>query len=76
MTNPIQIYPNPAHDFLQVSGAGLGNRYRIFNQNGQLVLSGKISQNEEKIDVSNLLPGLYFISCDEKPLGQKFIIQK
>jgi len=73
---PMLVYPNPAQDFLQVSGVGLGNRYRIFNQNGQLVLSGKISKNEDKIDVSSLLSGLYFISCDEKSLGQKFIIQK
>ena len=73
---PMLVYPNPVQDFLQVSGAGLGNRYRIFNQNGQLVLSGRISQNEEKIDVSKLLPGLFFISFDEKSLGQKFIIQK
>ena len=73
---PMLVFPNPAQEFLQVSGVGLGNHYRIFNQNGQLVLSGKISQNEEKIDVSSLLSGLYFISCDEKSLGQKFIIQK
>ena len=73
---PMLVYPNPVQDFLRVSGAGFGNRYRIINQNGQLVLSGRISQNEEKIDVSKLLPGLFFISFDEKSLGQKFIIQK
>jgi len=76
LTNPIQIYPNPAHDFLQVSGAGLGNRYRIFNQNGQLVLSGKISQNEDKIDVSKLNSGLFLFMMEETKNVSKFIINK
>lgn len=73
---PIHIYPNPAQDFLQVSGAGLGNRYRIYNQNGQLVLSGKISQNEEKIDVSKLNSGLFLLMMEGTKNVSKFIINK
>lgn len=71
---PLLVYPNPAQDFLQVSGAGLGNRYRIFNQNGQLVLSGKISQNEEKIDVSELNSGLFLFIMEGTKTVSKFII--
>jgi hypothetical protein len=71
---PLLVYPNPAKDFLQVSGAGLGNRYRIFNQNGQLVLSGKISQNEEKIDVSELNSGLFLFMMEGTKTVSKFII--
>jgi hypothetical protein len=71
---PLLVYPNPAQDFLQVSGAGLGNRYRIFNQNGQLVLSGKISQNEEKIDVSELNSGLFLFMMEGTKTVSKFII--
>ncbi len=73
---PMLVYPNPAQDFLQVSGAGLGNRYRIFNQNGQLVLSGKISQNEEKIDVSKLNSGLFLLLMEGTKNVSKFIINK
>jgi len=73
---PMLVYPNPAQDFLQVSGVGLGNRYRIFNQNGQLVLSGKISQNEDKIDVSKLKSGLFLFMMEGTKNVSKFIINK
>ena len=73
---PMLVFPNPAQEFLQVSGVGLGNRYRIFNQNGQLVLSGKISQNEEKIDVSKLNSGLFLFMMEGTKNVSKFIINK
>jgi hypothetical protein len=73
---PMLVFPNPAQDFLQVSGVGLGNRYRIFNQNGQLVLSGKISQNEDKIDVPKLNSGLFLFMMEGTKNVSKFIINK
>jgi len=76
LENSILIYPNPAQDFLQISGATLGKKYQVLNPQGQLVLSGRISQTEEKIDVSKLNSGLFLLWMEGTKNVSKFIINK
>ncbi len=56
----LQVYPNPASDYLQVSGTDSGSEYKLINQQGQEVLSGTIS-GEERIDTSEFTSGIYFL---------------
>ncbi len=55
------IYPNPAHDFLDLSdiGAAMGVESKIFDQTGLL----KIKSNETRIPIGDLPSGIYFIHC-------------
>ena len=55
------IYPNPAHDFLDLSGIGaaMGVESKIFDQTGLL----KIKSNESRIPIGDLPSGIYFIHC-------------
>ncbi len=59
----ISIYPNPASDVLNISGAE-GTEFEINNAAGQLVSKGKIS--DQKVPVRDLSKGIYFIRIKDK----------
>lgn len=56
------IYPNPADNYIYISGIdnSLNTKIQIFNSIGSLVLSEDLVKSE-KVDISGLLSGLYFI---------------
>ncbi|MCC7303768.1 MAG: T9SS type A sorting domain-containing protein [Bacteroidia bacterium] len=64
----IQIIPNPAgdHIFLSFPTHQAGHDYsiRIYSVHGQLLKSLESSANDFTIDISFLVPGLYFLSAD------------
>ena len=74
--NHFIIYPNPAQSELKIitNSSIQKNKIEIFNSIGQLVLS---SRNQEKIDVSHLNNGIYYvkINVDENTYTTKFIKQ-
>ncbi|WP_411811918.1 reprolysin-like metallopeptidase [Chryseobacterium scophthalmum] len=70
----IQIYPNPATDFLNVTKVSDKATYKIYSAAGQLVGNGNISNG--KINVSSLIKGAYVISIEDKgkeSFNSKFI---
>lgn len=60
----INIYPNPAKDFLYIdSNAESIAEIELFDNYGRLILAAKISANElNKISVKDYPPGIYFYS--------------
>jgi Pregnancy-associated plasma protein-A/Secretion system C-terminal sorting domain len=75
-----QLYPNPATNELILDVAydirWIGKTLSILNVNGQQVMKPMISSKIQKIDVSKLKPGLYFITAkkeDGSYIKQKFI---
>jgi PKD repeat protein len=60
-TQGVQIYPNPTDNFLQISNLKDSENYTFDIQNtlGQTVLTQKITTIDAKIDVSNLMTGVY-----------------
>ena len=56
----ILIYPNPARDIVNISGADIAN-VKVFNNMGQLILT---QQNTNSIDVSELTNGIYILSIE------------
>ncbi|WP_298221683.1 serine hydrolase [Flavobacterium sp.] len=58
-SEPISIYPNPAHHTIQIAHLS-DEKYevKIFNFIGKLMLE---KSNENAIDISNLARGIYFI---------------
>ncbi len=58
--NTIHLYPNPAHNQMNVQG--YQGPARIYNLNGQL--SQKLMVNDQPIDISGLTPGIYFMELE------------
>lgn len=60
----MSIYPNPSIDLLNVNGISFKEsvEYKISNQFGVVVTSSTIFQN--KIDISTLVKGLFFLSIE------------
>ncbi len=56
----ISINPNPAQDFINISSELPLNKVSVYSQTGTLILESK-SQNESPVDISKLLPGIYFL---------------
>lgn len=69
----LSISPNPATDFIEISGINQrvngANDIHIYNSLGEMVLNltSALSEGERaKINVSGLLPGLYFVRIGDK----------
>ena len=59
----VKLYPNPANDFVNVnlpSNLKL-NQYKVYSTSGKVVLMGNNSNDNNRIDVSELQKGIYFI---------------
>jgi uncharacterized protein (TIGR02145 family) len=74
----LRIYPNPATDIINIDCASQqGMRLCIYNVIGEPVLQKEITANDNKIDISRLLKGVYIIriSGDSFTVQQKLIKQ-
>lgn len=67
------LYPNPVHDYLEISEKIKSNcdGINIFDTNGKLIVSQKLSS--DKLNVSSLSPGLYFVKFLSKGLESKTV---
>ena len=63
----IRISPNPAIDYMNVTGINkrVENPYTIFNSQGQSVLEGSILR-KSKVDVQTLPPGNYTLNINRR----------
>lgn len=70
--NDISVYPNPATDFITIQSKSQITKAEIFNAAGRSI-NAKL--NGDKIDVRNLLPGVYILSIEtkEEQFSKKFI---
>jgi len=65
--NKILVYPNPTNKFLNFSLDKIDNHmFEVYNTLGQIIISGKIINNENSVDVSGLKQGLYFLNIYSK----------
>ena len=75
----ITLFPNPAHSSLIVHlGEAFNNPViKITNSYGQLVLTKKVSNTQQNVDISKLNAGIYLISVfdknDRKIFADKFM---
>lgn len=67
----LQVFPNPSSNFFTIASDDNIVGYTIYNQSGQLVISGS---NAKHIDIQNLLPGVYIVSA--KTVSGKIISTK
>lgn len=71
--NQIQLFPNPANDFIQLTGLEAGNDIRILSLNGSVVAVIHAQSSESSISLSELENGVYFIHIYA---GDKFVTAK
>ena len=58
-----KLFPNPANDFitLKIPSDHMGSTVEIYNIQGKAVKSMRMTNNNDKIDISDLANGLYLI---------------
>ncbi len=59
------IFPNPATGSITISSVQAGGTVAIANINGSIVLSNSILGENQTIDISLLLPGIYFVIIED-----------
>jgi len=67
-----KLYPNPVGSILTIQGVE-NSTIRLYDINGRTLLTKVILNDKEKIDISHLESGLYYLKTD---LGTKSIIKK
>ncbi len=65
----IVVYPNPANDFITISGINSTARIDLFNNMGMLVLSSIADSNNAIIETSGLAEGLYYLNIISENKG-------
>jgi len=70
----LTVFPNPAHDYIQLAleNAEAINEICITDINGSQHLCTVINSNNPRIDINQLIPGIYFIVATN-PQGNKAI---
>jgi hypothetical protein len=72
----LNLYPNPATNYLKVDREWVGADYELTNLNGQLVRQGQISQ-QQQLRIENLNPGYYLLKLyEEKRIGTAKILKE
>jgi hypothetical protein len=76
----VQLYPNPSTTEINLDlsydSRWMENTVRITNVQGQSVMNGTITSKIQKLDISSLKPGIYFLAAkrgDGLSILQKFI---
>ncbi len=72
--NDIKVFPNPASDFLKVSGV-TGGQFTITDISGKQLMYGNIDSKKDIINVKNIPSGVYFITVisNNTSVTKKFI---
>ncbi len=75
--NEIAVYPNPATEYVQISGIAQNSSITLFDIGGKVIKTISNYQPEERIQLNGLNPGIYLICIEknDKPVFSKIIIQ-
>ena len=71
--NKIQIYPNPAKDFISIENLKNDTDLEIYDMQGKLIKREKY--NNSQISLKNLVKGVYIIKIPSESYSQKIIIE-
>jgi len=74
----IEIYPNPASDYLTLDGIAANSTVRILNLAGQTVFESNSEVSQMRVDVQHFATGLYILNVQDQnkvSTSQKLLIQ-
>jgi hypothetical protein len=72
------LMPNPATDYFMVDWSrGSKMQLRVFNANGQMVLSQTVNRGATRVLVDEWTPGIYFVeaTADGKSSVKKLLVR-
>ncbi len=69
------VYPNPVKSLVYIGRLKENCNYSCYNAAGALVKSGKVSQNNNQIDISGLATGQYYLKLTGKAAYQALPFQ-
>ncbi|MBL7720043.1 MAG: T9SS type A sorting domain-containing protein [Flavipsychrobacter sp.] len=58
----IAVYPNPASGTVTIESLGQSNSFTITNNIGQVLKEDVLKEDKEVVDISQLIPGIYYIT--------------
>jgi hypothetical protein len=61
----LKFFPNPSGEFITVKNNGKGGLW-IFDINGAEVMKAEIAGQEQKINISTLSPGVYYLEISDR----------
>ncbi len=72
------VYPVPAYNFLTINrnADATKQNYYLINVSGQIVLSGKLSEEIQNIEISELNSGFYLLKVGDKSPKYNKVIKK
>ena len=62
----LELFPNPAHEYIEIRCENGGERLEVSNVIGERVLSLPMNATSLRIDISHFMPGMYFVSLGGK----------
>jgi hypothetical protein len=60
----IEVFPNPANEVINVASASGLKRIVVTSSTGQIVYNEEITGNNSQVNVSDFIPGFYFIKIE------------
>jgi uncharacterized delta-60 repeat protein len=74
-SNNYKIYPNPVKDMLnlEVDPSYIGLNYKIVDVLGREVLNGTINEQINRIDLQDLVPGIYILFGEKESIKYKIV---
>lgn len=75
LNQQVQLFPNPANEFLQIESSILFDYVEVYNYLGQTMIEGQPGDSNFVIEVKNYAPGVYFVKLigDEGTVVKKFV---
>jgi hypothetical protein len=76
MANQLQVYPNPASDFITIRNSMEIQSLEIYDLAGRIIYSANSHTLESRVDVSDLNQGIYIlrVSANNTPINTKINI--
>lgn len=76
-TNAIKVFPNPAHNIIDVEYPAKNYSVKVIDQLGRSVYEEKVEGNKTTIDVSRMAKGVYslVLSSENQTLNKKIVIE-
>ncbi|WP_010178017.1 T9SS type A sorting domain-containing protein [Aquimarina agarilytica] len=71
----VNIYPNPFTDVLTIDVPKKKLTYQIFDLKGQRFEEGVLNEEQTKVNLENLAPGVYFIALKQKETSLEKVIK-
>jgi hypothetical protein len=62
----LQLFPNPARDFIEIRSDKVGRKIEISNLLGKTMLTVPMSTSSLRIDIRHFTPGMYFVTLEGK----------